>query len=357
MRLISADSHITVRHDDVKAHLATKYHADYDAAVDRFENRHANLQMPDGSKQLRQYKNPAWGRPGAWDPKERIADMDIDGVDVEVMYSDVSAFRYLYNMRAGAAEATRAFNDVLDDFASHDRRRLIVSYQIPIDNIDDALREVERVAARGGKSLQMPVFPTELGLPDYHDKRYEPLWATIQATGLPVCCHIGVKLSYEELRHRDPTPQHGIANLVIPMTSAEALGMLIMGGVFERFPDLNFVFVESGIGWVAWWLYMIDDSVQRQGYEYPAISELPSHYFRKNVSLTFIEEIDSLKSQTIRDRIGVENMMWSSDYPHPVSSWPESRTIATRQFEGLSEHDRDLMVSGNAERVWRLDPE
>jgi predicted TIM-barrel fold metal-dependent hydrolase len=100
--------------------------------------------------------------------------MDADGVDVEVIYSEVSAFRYIGDMERGAAEATRAFNDVLTQFASADPRRLVVSYQIPIHDIDAAVAEVQRVTELGAKSLQIPVFPTELGQPDYFDERYKP---------------------------------------------------------------------------------------------------------------------------------------------------------------------------------------
>ena len=111
--------------------------------------------------------------------------MDADGVDTEVLYSEVSAFRYIGDLKSGASEATRAFNDVLADFASADPARLLVSYQIPIHDIDFAVSEVRRVAAIGGKSLQLPVFPSELGLPDYFDERYDPLFAAIQETELP----------------------------------------------------------------------------------------------------------------------------------------------------------------------------
>ena len=80
---------------------------------------------------------------------------------------------------------------------------------------------------------------------------------------------------------------------MVPVTrllTAEAFGMWIMGGVFERFPGLKVVFVEPGVAWVAWWVEIVDDMVTRQGYAFPAITELPSHYFHRNVFLTFIEE-------------------------------------------------------------------
>ena len=115
-------------------------------------------------------------------------------------------------------------------------KRLIVSYQIPIHDIDTAVGEVLRVAAAGGKSLQIPVFPTEVGQPDYYHERYYPLWSAVQETGLPICCHTGMNAAYNGLKERDPTPQGAISVPLMALTSAEAMAMWILGGVFERFP-------------------------------------------------------------------------------------------------------------------------
>jgi predicted TIM-barrel fold metal-dependent hydrolase len=196
------------------------------------------------------------------------------------------------------------------------------------------------------------VFPTELGLPDYWDARYDPLFAVIQETGLPICLHIGLNTGLDNLARRDPTPQKGIFVPMVALSTAEALGMWVCAGVFEKFPRLKVVFVEPGVGWVAWWLYIVDDLVTRQGYEYPALKELPSHYFRQNVYLTFIDEPDVLKYA--HDRLGINNVMWSSDYPHPVSSWPRSQQVAHQMFADADPKDRELVLSGNAARVWNL---
>jgi predicted TIM-barrel fold metal-dependent hydrolase len=208
------------------------------------------------------------------------------------------------------------------------------------------------VANLGAKSLQLPVFPTELGQLDYFHDRYDPLWSAIQAVDLPICCHIGLNTALEDLARRDPTPQRGV---MVPMTAfctAEAFGMWILGGVLERFPELKLVFVEPGVGWVAWYLYIIDDMATRQKYQFPAITELPSFYFHRNIHLTYIDEPDAI--QLLRHRVGVRNIMWSSDYPHPVSSWPDSRALVARQFEGVPDDERELIVAGNATRVWNL---
>jgi predicted TIM-barrel fold metal-dependent hydrolase len=359
--LISADSHVAITHDQVREHLASKFHSDYDAAVDAFTNRMARgagaanqsgMKMKRSDDDSHIGSNAVFKRAGYRDPRERLSDMDLDGVAVEVLYSEVSAFRYIPDLKSGAGEATRAFNDVLADFASVDPVRLCVSYQIPIHDIAFAISEVERTAERGGKSLQLPVFPAEFGLPDYYDERYTPLFDAIERTGLPVCCHIGLNTSLDDLSKRDPTPQKGIMVAMTPLTTGEAFGMWILTGVLARHPNLKLVFVEPGLAWVTWWLHVVDDMVLRQGYDFPELSELPSFYFHQNVHLTFIEEDFSL--ELLRDRIGIQNILWSSDYPHPVTSWPKSRQVVENQFHSIPRNEREMILSGNANRVWNL---
>jgi uncharacterized protein len=362
LRLISSDSHVNLQHDVVKQHLAAKHHDAYDAAVAEFQSRvfgggagGANSSGGAGAANqvmMRDYTHPAYGRAGHSDPHERLKDMDTDGVDAEVLYSEVSAFRFLYLIEDGWRESTRAFNDALGAFGAVDPKRLVVSYQIPIHDIDFAVEEVQRVANLGAKSLQLPVFPGELGFPEYFDARYDPLWALIQELDLPICCHIGLNTGLDDLARRDPTPQKGVMVPMVAFFTAEAFGMWILGGVLERFPRLKLVFVEPGVGWVPWYLDIIDDMKVRQGYQFPAITELPSTYFHRNISLTFIDEPDTI--QLLRHKIGVRNIMWSSDYPHPVSSWPNSRALVDKMFEDLPSDERELIVSGNAARVWGL---
>jgi predicted TIM-barrel fold metal-dependent hydrolase len=369
-RLISADDHVEMSHDRVKEFLASKHHAGYDAGVDEFyaamaksrsseanqrwrnQNAVGSKETTGGTQNMIYHRHAAAGRVGHSDPVERLKDMDVDGVAVSSSYCEVSAFRYLYLIKEGWKEATRAFNSALAAWADTDPSRLIVSYQIPIHDIETAVEEVRWVASNGGKSLQLPVFPNELGLPDYWDQRYDPLFAAIQDADLPICLHIGLNTALDDLARRDPTPQRGIFVPMTPLSTGEQFGMWIMGGVFERFPRLKVVFVEPGIGWVAWWLNIVDDMTTRQGYEFPAIKELPSFYFQQNVYLTFIDEPHVIRYA--HETLGIKNVMWSSDYPHPVTSWPHSRKIVDEIFVGASPEDRQLVVNGNASRVWNL---
>jgi uncharacterized protein len=346
-RIISADSHVNLSHDRIKDHLAHRFHDDYDDAFTRWSRRRGDQ---DGKPKVNLGSHMS--RPGYYDAKAHLQDMDTDGLQAEVVYCEVSAFRYLYMMAEGGREATRAFNDAMAEYGSVDPKRLVVSYQIPIHDIDTAVAEVGRVAAAGGKSLQLPVFPTELGLPDYYDPRYERLWSAIQDADLPICCHTGFNTHLDDLHRRDPTPQAGVTVPMMALTCGEALGMWIMGGVFERFPRLRLVFVEPGLGWVAWWVRYVDVMVTKHAYVFPAITELPSFYFARNVFVTFMEE--PVAVQLLRHELGVSNMLWASDYPHPPTTWPNSRAIIDEQFRGVPDDERKLIVSSNASRVWNL---
>ncbi len=353
-RIISADSHVSISQDQIKSHLDPRFHEPYDKAQQAFAQRMAQNMAQAKTNTDAMTRNPhaAFTRPGYSDGVERLADMTADGVDVEVIYSEVSAFRYIGDMEYGSTEATRAFNDVLAEFASADPRRLVVSYQIPILDVPAAVDEVHRVAAMGGKSLQIPVFPTEIGAPDYYDESYDPLWAAVQEVDLPLCCHIGVNTALDDLTRRDPTPQKGVMVGQVGLTTAEAFGMWVMTGVLERFPDLRIVFVEPGVGWVAWYLELIDDMVERQGYVFENLKELPSHYFKRNIWLTFIDEPRGIN--LLRHEIGVENIMWSTDFPHPVTSWPDSQDVIEKVFGDIPADERRQMLCDNAVHVWKL---
>ena len=365
-RLISADDHVDLSHEKIKSFLDPRFHDAYGQALKDFGASMRSMRSNDSNTRWREQQgieatgnvgmgtggNGFAGRAGHTDAAARLADMDADGVVASSTYCEVSAFRYLYLVKDGWKEATRAFNTALLDFAAPAPERLVVSFQIPIHDIDSAVAEIKWAATVGCKSLQLPVYPAELGLPDYWDRRYDPLWQAISDTGLPICLHIGLNTQLEGLAQRDPTPQKGIFVPMVALSAAEPLGMWVLTGILERFPDLKVVLVEPGVGWVAWWLYTVDDMAARQGYDFPGLKMAPSVYFRRNVSITFIDEPGVIGHA--HSILGIENVMWSSDYPHPVTSWPRSQAIAEEVTANVPEAERELVLHGNAARIWGL---
>jgi predicted TIM-barrel fold metal-dependent hydrolase len=239
------------------------------------------------------------------------------------------------------------------EFAAADPDRLVASYQIPIHDVGIAVEEVQRVAALGGRSLQLPVYPIELGAPDYHDRGYDPLWAAISETGLPACFHIGLApITYYPTDTEMPQWAQGTLQPIAGMFTSVQCGQFILSGVFERFPALKTVWVEPGIGWIPWWLFHLDEMATTRNYPFDEITERPSAYMRRNMFFTFIHEPFAVHH--LRHDIGVENIMWSTDYPHPACTWPDSRRLAEEEFLGIPDAERDLIVNGNATRVWNL---
>jgi predicted TIM-barrel fold metal-dependent hydrolase len=288
--------------------------------------------------------------PGYRDPVARLAAMDRDGVRAEVLYSEVSAFRSYGLVKGDWKPISRAFTDYLAEFAATDATRLVVSYQVPIIDISYAVREVERLADLGARSVHLPNFPSELGLPDYHDDTYAPLWRVLEETGISISHHLGNRHWLYDVYRRDPTPQAAIFTSLPALALAEAIAWWILTGTLERFPRLKIVFVEPGLYWIPGFLAQLDRKADGR-YDLPGLVLKPSEYFHRNMSVTFMDDMVGLD---VRDLIGVENIMWSTDFPHPATTWPNSQATVTRQFAGIPDDERDLICSGNAQRVYGL---
>lgn len=347
-RLISVDSHVLVRPDDVVARLpqaaATVYRDALAAQAVVDDGLRGGVRMSLGDFDLEGARSP-----GYYEPHARLAEMDRDGVDAEVLYSELSSFRHFHLVGEHWKEVARAFNDHLADFAAVDPTRLVVSYQLPIIEIDHAVAEVQRLAALGARSVQLPNYPAELGFADYHDERYTPLWSALEETGLSISQHLGPKASLWDVFRRDPTPQRAIFTSLPAMGLAENLAWWILPGILERHPRLQIVLVEPGLAWVPYYLDVLDAKLRV--YDLPDITEKPSFYFHRNISLTFM---DDPRGVAMRHELGVENIMWSTDFPHPATTWPNSQAFIERNFADVPDDEVELMVCGNARRVYGL---
>jgi predicted TIM-barrel fold metal-dependent hydrolase len=354
-RLISADSHVRITEDWVKERLPSSALEAYDLAVATLQS--LELEQRGGTRQsLEDFGDMAPGAkdPGYWEPNARLAAMDRDGVWAEVLYSELSAFRQFHLAGDQWKAVARAFNDALDDFCAVDRRRLVASYQLPIIDLDHAATEVHRLSALGARSVQLPNYPTELGFAPYHDPSYDPLWTALSDTGITISQHLGLKNSLFDIYRADPTPYKVIFNSMPGMMIVENLSFWLMTGVLDRFPNLRIVFVEPSFDIFVVWLRMLDKSWTRgRDRLYPGVTTLPSDTFRRQISLTFIG--GDAESLAQRYEVGVENIMWSTDFPHPASTWPNSATVVEKLFADIPSAERELILAGNAARVYGLE--
>lgn len=360
-RIISADSHVTIRDADVLERLAAKHHDSYRtgklAALRRFVGDEAEKMIDRDQLGLdddeETHKWEAADRPGAFDPHARLADMDADQVDAEILYTDSWAGAAFYEMPDGGWLAGfQAFNSAAIDFASVDPDRLLPVYIIPIADVDEAVKEVQRVANEGARAVHLPLYPCDLGFPGYWDHGYDQLWAAISETGMSISQHVASNGYLAELRALDPTPMRGVMHALPNIFMAESIGFWIVAGTLERFPNLKVVMVEAGLGWLPYWLARLDRMMTKHGWDtFDVLKEKPSFYWHRQMAATFEEDELGIE---LRELIGVENMMWATDYPHPDSTWPHSQEVISTHFDHIPIEEARLMIGGNAARIYNL---
>ena len=365
--IISADSHVDILPEAVLGHLKASLHDDFSAARMSFfqtmlEQKPHKRRRQSADQDLEQAApslpgEAPWeaaGRPGAHDPQARLEDMDIDKVDAEILYTDISAGAMFYEMPGtGWLDAFRAFNSAAIDFASTAPDRLLPVYLVPIADITEAVKEIYRVAGEGARAVHLPLYPMEIGFAPYWDRVYDPLWAALTETGIPISQHVGTNSYLNGIMAADPTPAKGIFQSLPPIFMAEVIGSWIVPGTFVRFPELRVVLVEAGLGWIPYYLGRLDLMNERHGWRehYDMLPEKPSHYWHQNMVATFEEDEFGVR---VRHEIGVENLMWATDYPHPDSTWPHSQDVLNTHFADVPIEEARLMVGGNAARLYGL---
>ena len=288
-------------------------------------------------------------RPGANDPQARLRDQDMDHVQAEVIYPGAGLFISVAPDSEYRRECFRVYNDWLSEFCGAAPDRLLGVGLLPMKGpIEWAIEEAERAAKNGLRSVGIP---TEvLGSP-YKDERYDPLWAALQDLGLPVSLHVGMDEAFYTKTQRVGT---GVAFVDTKICSMErAMAGLIWGAVAKRYPKMRFVLAEGGIGWIASILGTMDHywSDHKHWME-PKTDELPSTYFKRQFWATFEDDRAGILT---RELLGVDRLMWGSDYPHTEGTFPYSQEQIKKDFAGVPEGEVYQMVVGNAAQLYGLD--
>ena len=283
------------------------------------------------------------------DPELRIADMERDGVDAEVMFGILGAATRLADHEA-APEMFRIYNDWLVDFCGHHPDRQVGLACLPYGDIDAAVAEAYRVAKRGLRGLELSC-SWEME-PMWHPM-WEPLWRAVNDVNLPLHFHTFPSLP-QSVRDR----QTGLTRRAAFFTSVAGFQMnlvnilaaVIGAGVLERYPNIRISFGESGIGWIPYALDRMDFEWEDR-FRDLGLKMRPIEYWRRQCKATF--QFDPIGTKLIDD-IGVETLMWGSDYPHGDGVWPESSKYIEEQFGHLPAEVTHKIVCENAGRFYGL---
>ena len=300
------------------------------------------------------------------DPALRIKDQDRDGVQAEVLYGVLGATSRLNDGEA-AVEVMRIYNEWLAGFCSKHPERFAGLASIPNHPIEAAIAEVERVAKRGVlRGLDIANSPD---LKPLWDPYWNPLWEVINATGLPLHFHTVSGYTPEHIRKimmigGDPTRASlpGMPEVELPVARAafatnitafqlnmsSILTSMIFSGVLERCPRIRLVLGEAGIGWIPYVLWRMDAEWEDQ-FKDLSLTMPPSGYWKRQCRATYQTDPVGIK---LIDEVGVENIMWGSDFPHPDGIWPDSREYLRRELGALPAAVRRKIVCENAAKLY-----
>jgi predicted TIM-barrel fold metal-dependent hydrolase len=291
---------------------------------------------------------PDSARPSGWDPVERLKDQDIDGVSSEVLYGTLGMRLFRSPDVAMQQAAFRVYNDWLAEFCSHSPERLIGLSLVSLWDVDAGVAELQRCADLGLKGAMIWGFPPEDA--PYHHPMYDRLWAAATDLRLPLSLHIVTGMG-EESRVDFSAPAIRYMHLI--HETQRSLSQLVLGGVLERFPELQIVGAESDIGWLPHWVQRMDHGNQKFGAMMDvSLSMEPSEYMRRQVWFTFMD--DEVGAANI-ESLGVDLFMWGSDFPHTDSTWPDSLSVIDRNLAAVPQTVADRVLRDNAARLYDID--
>ena len=307
--------------------------------------------------------------PKTWDPHRRLQVMDDYGIQAQVLYPNVAVFDAKNLLRMGDSElqlrCIQAYNDYLTEWATLAPGRFIPVASLPFWDLDLTLAEIERTAADGHRGIVFSQNPAAFGLPKLTDRFWDPMWRSAEEKGLPVNFHIA---SGEMDMFEVGVPENGehanyaLMGISFFMGNAKTISEIICGGICHRFPELKFVSVESGVGWIPFALAGLDWQWQNCGVpqEHPEYDLLPSEYFRRQIYGCFWFETDTAISAI--EQLGPDNVLYETDFPHPTSMSPGPATTARRPddyvretLSGLDEVALRKVLHDNAARLYGLD--
>jgi predicted TIM-barrel fold metal-dependent hydrolase len=290
---------------------------------------------------------------GNYDGAAHLADMDLDGVHGCVVYPNQSIFTYMTPDRELGIACMQSYNDwVLEEFQAADPSRIVGLPMLPTDDgMDVTLAEIERTVAKGARGFFIPGMPSR----PYNSPYYEPLWQAAGEAGLPLSFHrtfggTPPDQDWDELVEQQVSVP-GIATRFF--CAVRPLTYMIFAGIFERHPGLKIVAAEVNFGWIPFWMQTMDQEWETQrAWSDSPLESRPSGFIGEQIFTTHLD--DHVGYDLIRSgHPGLaRSTMYSTDYPHSVTLWPDSRKHIPVLTRDLSDEDAHAVLAGNAARVY-----
>ncbi len=289
---------------------------------------------------------------GGWDPEQRLRDMDTEGIDVAVLYPTLSFFFPEVRDPELHGALCRAYNDWLADYCRTDPSRLVGVALLPLEDVAASIRELERcVETHGFRGAFFRPNPYA-GRPIQHPC-YEAFWQAAASLRVAVTVHEGVSDSLPTLG-RDRTESATVLHLMShPFEQMAACAGLVLGGVLDRHPDLHFVFLESGSGWLPYWLDRMDGHWETWTSKLPHVKGRPSESWLRQCFVSM--DPDDGVAPSVIARVGDDCVVWASDYPHIDAPFPGAVKETLETLASLPEESVRKVLGGNALRLYRME--
>jgi predicted TIM-barrel fold metal-dependent hydrolase len=378
--VVSSDCHAGLPIADYKPYIDSQYHEMMDAVVPITIEMSKKAEASFLIKEI----NDEWRSgiekelTGAWDYEQRVKMLDSDGIAAEVVFPDGITEINTPPFGAGLGLPTKnidpelqwagamAHNRWLSELCANNPARHIGVGIIPLLwDVEQAIEKVRWCVEHGLTSVMIPSMTHDF--PAYNHTKYHPFWQACEDLGVIVHFHSGPADTsayfgpdFPVGSTEDRPGAMGIYVSEVMWWLYRPLTFMIWGGVFELFPKLKTVITEGGTTWMLpQWLRMLDHNYTdvhhsaKLGDFRSHLSMKPSDYFARNIGIgaSCIPRCDV----EAREEVGVDKMMWGSDYPHPEGTWPKTQAILDEVFTGFPEADVRAILGGNAVNFFGLD--
>jgi predicted TIM-barrel fold metal-dependent hydrolase len=295
-------------------------------------------------------------RSGCWNPVDRVADNALNGVEAQLCFPNYPRFCgqiFLWGKdKELSLLCVQAYNDwMVEDWCGRSDGHLIPLCLVPLWDPELAAAEVRRNAARGVRAVAFSELPTYLGLPSIHSGHWDPFFRACEETGTVVCMHIG---SGTKTPQASPDAPDAVAATIIFGNSAASMADFLLSGLLHRMPALKLMYAECQIGWIPYLLERIDDVWEtHRGWSNSQTNcpELPSSYYYRQIYACFFKDAVGVQ---LLDKVGLDNILFETDYPHQDGTWPGSVKAAEEQFGHLDEESIRKIARGNAIKLFQL---